>query len=318
MAAYTLQQIFSLTPSVCSCYLSCGIQILLEVLKSLRNARITWPSTLDTIQPFAEAIKKKFPLLKGCFGFVDGLNLPVLVSDNDDVQNAYYYYNGWTCSHYCSCILAFAPDGTIMYAIPNAPGSWHDSAITGPLYDELLRNTPTGFQILSDTAFPRKSERLQSRILAPAKRGDCLPSTPRSYTRLKLLNKQVVSARQAAEWGMNSLQGSFARLKLPLPASDHWFRADVLQVVCRLHQLCCWMVKLNQTQTVYNSVWDKLHVVSREFHKMLFKILKNNVTLAVTTVTGYDFQYLYFFKLFFVCSCLFDASEDLTRKKNCA
>ncbi|OAV91951.1 hypothetical protein PTTG_02580 [Puccinia triticina 1-1 BBBD Race 1] len=165
-----------------------------------------------------------------------------------------------------------------MYAIPNAPGLWHDSAITGPLYDKLLHNTPTGFCILSDTAFPRKSKRLQSRILAPAKRGDCLPLTPQLYAQLKLLNKQVVSACQAAEWGMHSLEGSFAQLKLPLLASDHWFRANVLQVVCRLHQLCCRMVKLNQIQTVYDLVWDKLHVVSREFHKMLFKLSKNNAT----------------------------------------
>ncbi|OAV94269.1 hypothetical protein PTTG_07434 [Puccinia triticina 1-1 BBBD Race 1] len=167
-----------------------------------------------------------------------------------------------------------------MYAILNAPGSWHDSAIAGPLYNKLLDNTPKGFQILSDTAFPRKSEQLQSRILAPAKRGHRLPSSPGSYARLKVLNEQIVKARQAAEWGMHSLQGSFARLKLPLPASDHQFHADVLQVLCRLHQLRCCMVKINQTQTVYNSVWDELHVVSREFHKMLFKDIEKECHIS--------------------------------------
>ena len=98
------------------------------------------------------------------------LILMILFDDFASIQNA--YYNGWTCSHYCSCILAFAPDGTIIYAILNAPGSWHDSAIAGPLYDELLTNTLDGYRILSDTAFPRKSDRLQRRILAPVKRGD--------------------------------------------------------------------------------------------------------------------------------------------------
>ncbi|EFP88159.2 uncharacterized protein PGTG_12606 [Puccinia graminis f. sp. tritici CRL 75-36-700-3] len=117
-----------------------------------------------------DQFQKKFPLLTNCFGFLNGLNLPVLVSDDEDVQNA--YYNGWTCSHYCSCILAFAPDGTIMPAILNAPGLWHNSTIAEPLYDQLLHHTPPGYLVISNTAFPRKSARLQSRILAPVKRGD--------------------------------------------------------------------------------------------------------------------------------------------------
>jgi hypothetical protein len=187
---------------------------------------------------------------------------------NCSIQNA--YYNGWTCAHYCSCIVAFAPDGTIMYAILNAPGSWHDAAIAEPLYHVLIDNTPPGYRILSDTAFPRKSEMIENRILAPAKKGDRLPSTPRSFSRLKLLNEQVVSARQAAEWGMNSLQGSFARLKLPLPASNHQFRFDLLQCVVRLHQIRTRLVGINQTRTVYKGVWDECAMLCRQFHRMLF------------------------------------------------
>ena len=108
------------------------------------------------------------------------------------LQNA--YYNGWTCAHYCSCILAFAPDGKIIYLILNAPGSWYNSAMAEPLYHQLLNKTPPGYQILSYTAFLRKSQRLRDRILAPVKRGDCLPASPCSYLQLKVLNHQVVSA----------------------------------------------------------------------------------------------------------------------------
>jgi hypothetical protein len=139
-----------------------------------------------------------------CFSITNYLANVALSS----VQNA--YCNGWTCAHYCSCIFVFAPDGTIIYAILNAPGSWQDLAIAAPLYEELLNNTPEGYRILCDTAFPQKTESLQNRILAPVKRGDRLPETPRSFSRLKLLNDQVVSARQAAEWGMHSIQGSFS------------------------------------------------------------------------------------------------------------
>ncbi|KAA1074377.1 hypothetical protein PGT21_003196 [Puccinia graminis f. sp. tritici] len=192
MSAYSLQQIFAVTPAACSRYLNCGMTHLLAVLKNHPKAKICWPSKEQSIRPYSEAIQRKVPLLTHCFGFVDGLNLPILVSDDDDIQNA--YYNGWTCAHYCSCIVAFAPDGTIMYAILNAPGLWHGAAIAEPLYHVLLDNTPPGYRILSDTAFPQKSERIEHRILAPAKKGDRLPSTPRSFSRLKLLNEQVVSA----------------------------------------------------------------------------------------------------------------------------
>ncbi|KNE92026.1 hypothetical protein PSTG_14559 [Puccinia striiformis f. sp. tritici PST-78] len=204
MSAYTLQQLFDITPAVCSQYLA-----------------------------------------------TDGLNLPILVSDDEDVQNA--YYNGWTCSHYCSSILAFAPDGTIMFAILNAPGSWHNSIITEPLYDQLLERTPPGY----------------------LKRGDRLPSSPRSYARLKVLNDSLVSARQAAEWGMRSIQGSFARLKLPLPAEDNEYQADLLQLVCGLHQIRCRLVGINQTASVYESVWDENAVLCRDFHNMLFKDIES-------------------------------------------
>ncbi|OAV92037.1 hypothetical protein PTTG_05184 [Puccinia triticina 1-1 BBBD Race 1] len=110
-----------------------------------------------------------------------------------------------------------------MYAVLNAPASWHDSTIAEPLYEQLLECTPPGYRIISDTAFPQKSERLQQRILAPVKRGDRLPESPEAYARLKLINEQLVLAWQAAEWGMRSIQGSFGRLKMPLPASDHQF-----------------------------------------------------------------------------------------------
>ncbi|KNE95331.1 hypothetical protein PSTG_11315 [Puccinia striiformis f. sp. tritici PST-78] len=230
-------------------YLDCGLDCLLQVLKNHPQARIVWPNSEARIQPFAQTIEKKFPLLENCFGFLDGLNLPVFVAEDDD------------------SIMAFAPDGTIMYAILNAPGSWHDSAIARPLYNWLLNHTPPGYRIISDTAFPRKSKSLQSRILAPVKRGDQLPETPQTFSRMKFLNKQLVSARQAAEWGMRALQGSFARLKIPMPAADHEQRLCILQTVCHLHQLRCRMVHINQTATVYELVWDENHILCRRFHR---------------------------------------------------
>jgi hypothetical protein len=115
----------------------------------------------------------------------------------------------------------FAPDGTVIHAILNAPGLWHDSNVAERLYEKLQHDTPPGYRVISDTAFSRVTNRLGYCIVAPAKRGDKLPKDSVKFARLKVFNEQLVFACQAAEWGMQSIQGSFSRLKLPMPASDH-------------------------------------------------------------------------------------------------
>ena len=162
----------------------------------------------------------------------------------------------------------------------NTPGSWHDSNIADCLYAKLLNNTPEGYQIISDTAFPRCPNRLDYRIMAPKKKGDRLPTSPRSYARLKLFNKQLVAACQAAEWGMRSLQGSFGRLKLPLPAADHQFRSQVIELAVRLHQVRCRSVQINQTHTVYQSVESEWDLLSRSFHNSLFSSIQRRCRIS--------------------------------------
>ncbi|KAI7965579.1 hypothetical protein MJO29_001327 [Puccinia striiformis f. sp. tritici] len=197
-----------------------------------------------------------------------------------EITPANAYYNGWTCSHYCSNILTFAPDGSIIHAILNAPGSWHDSNIASQLYHKLLHNTPEGYRVISDTAFPRVTKRLDYRIVAPSKRGDRLPTDPVEFARLKLFNDQLVSARQAAEWGMRSIQGSFSRLKLPLPAADHKYRAEVIELAVRLHQVKCRSVGINQTQTVYQTVESENHMLAQTFHRMLFSQIQRTCRIS--------------------------------------
>ena len=112
------------------------------------------------------------------------------------------------------------------------------------------------------------------------KRGDWLPTSPCLYSRLKILKKQLVSAQQAAEWGMRSIQGSFGRLKLPLPGTNHLYRAEVLELAVRLHQVQCRSVRINQTQTVYQSVETESNILSQSFHKMLFGSIQKHCRIS--------------------------------------
>ena len=84
MASFTLQQIFSITPAVCSRDLQFGRECLLSVLKKLEISRIIWPSTEDACARYSSMVEKKYPLLPKCFAFIDGLNLPVNIADEEE------------------------------------------------------------------------------------------------------------------------------------------------------------------------------------------------------------------------------------------
>jgi hypothetical protein len=116
--------------------------------------------------------------------------------------------------------------------------------------------------------------------MAPMKRGNCLPACPVEFAWLKVLNKQLVSARQAAEWGMRAIQGSFSRLKLPLPATNHEFQAEVIELCVRLHQVRCQSVHINQTQIVYQSVEDDYCILAQSFHDMLFPDIQKRCRIS--------------------------------------
>ncbi len=117
--------------------------------------------------------------LVGCFGFIDGLNLTVQASGNPLIQNANYNGLGkvvcvlhaqllelikhrrpchrYTCANNVSNVLVWAPNGCIIWASLNSPGSYHDSATSAELfrsYDQGDLVVPPGFFIAADSAFP--------------------------------------------------------------------------------------------------------------------------------------------------------------------
>ena len=81
-------------------------------------------------------IRSKEPSLIDVFSFVDGLNLLMHNNWDADLQNS--YYDGWKSQWFSSQILAWDPDGCVIYVFLNAPGRWHDSRIPQNLYFQLL------------------------------------------------------------------------------------------------------------------------------------------------------------------------------------
>jgi hypothetical protein len=147
--------------------------------------------------------------------------------------------------------------GELIAAVLNAPGSWHDSRVARPVYDALRNQTPPGFFLVADTAFPRgaRERNMPDRIKAPLKAGDRVPAEAGAQAAVMGYNRQLLTYRQTAEWGMRDFQGSFPRLRLPLPISDVTWRQDMLENMARMHQLRVRRVGVNQIRNVYQPIW---------------------------------------------------------------
>ncbi|KAJ4463949.1 hypothetical protein C8R41DRAFT_872275 [Lentinula lateritia] len=110
-----LQQIFAIVPSVLSRYLKFSLGILLTVLQKMEEAKITLPSSVEKYEELSSLITDRHSLLEGAFASIDGLSLPVQVSDDPEIENA--TYNGWKTDHRITNVLMFSPkDCRVGYA----------------------------------------------------------------------------------------------------------------------------------------------------------------------------------------------------------
>ncbi len=231
-------------PSVTSHYIRFGHLLLDLVLADEPMARVQFP-THHEIEAYSFAISVRYPRLYGAFAFVDGLELPVQQHTDQILQAS--NYDLYTQAHHVANILLFAPDGTIIFAIVNGPGVWHDShlACTGNLYDILDEKVPKGYYVLADSAFPATPS--SQHIRRQSKANEAHPLTLAG----KLLEKDYGSARQSAEWGNRGFSAAYPRLKSGLPAEPGAYRALILETAVRLYNFRTRFVGLSSIQSVW-------------------------------------------------------------------
>ncbi|KAJ8582170.1 hypothetical protein M405DRAFT_922049, partial [Rhizopogon salebrosus TDB-379] len=270
MHEISLQQIFALIPATVSRYITSGLPMLLHTLRSMSDATIQWPRGPD-FERCSALVVACHPRLQGAFGSIDGLKLPVQTSDDIDIENA--TYNGWLSEHFVSSVLAFSAEGVVIAARTNAPGSWHDSRLASPIYTRLRLNMPPHYYIVADTAFPCGTNAIGGRIHAPLKHGEVLCGSAAEIEERMAFNRELLSYRQTAEWGMWGIQGAFGRLRVPLDVNNQEARSNLIEVCLRLHNLRAIRVGINQIRTVYMKHWqaneDDIEVW-RDFENMLF------------------------------------------------
>jgi hypothetical protein len=72
------------------------------------------------------------------------------------------------------------------------------------------------------------------------------------------INSAATSMRQAAEWGMQALQGSFPRLQDTFPFKDSpGEQLETLQMIMLLCNFRCKNVRLNQLWNTFVVEWSK-------------------------------------------------------------
>jgi len=149
-------------------------------------------------------------------------------------------------------VFVFCPTGTIPIAFFNVPGSVHDSQVAhwGRVYDKLgAMYNDTGGKCTIDSAFRKVNRPFLIKSLQ-----DYLVSTMATHKeqRLDIQRKQQATLmRQAAEWGMRTIQSSFPRLKDTFVYDDTGEHPILMKMVRLLYNLRARTVGISQIKNVF-------------------------------------------------------------------
>lgn len=104
---------------------------------------------------FASLVRIREPCCTDVIGFTDGLSIPVQCSEDEIQQNA--HYNKYHADTMCNNVFCFSPEGKIIFAAVNYPGSWHDSQVCSQ-FIRLVRRKLGLYKICVDQGFPRNGD----------------------------------------------------------------------------------------------------------------------------------------------------------------
>lgn len=245
-----LQLIFGLSSQAVSIYLRFARRILITVLSEHEDAKFKMPSDQKILE-FKAVVEDRFPLLDDAAFSMDGLKVKLENAGNPFVQNR--YYNGWKSETWVVNVLCFTPDGKIVLAGLNMPGSYHDSKVAHQLgvYETLRTlHTRIGVKTVVDSAFDTSDRNrdlfYKSGVLPSLRDG------PQAIAR----NAQATSFRQCSEWGMQAVQGLFPRVADVLKFEEKGERGRILLSIFLLYNLRCSRVGQNQLDSVYDGWRD--------------------------------------------------------------
>lgn len=246
---FILQGWFGFTGGHTNVWLRFGRRMLLRVLCKNHDARVRFP-TEPEIQQYKAIVNSRHKSLVDVYCTLDGCKLKFQSCNGLDEQSM--YYNGWLHGHYVTNLFMFGACGRIIACVLNVPGSVHDStlAVWGRVYEKLERAFDlTGGIACVDSAFA-------------ANRSPYLIQSSQELTQAKtgLEMQQMLEAtsmRQASEWGMRAIQGSFPRMKDPIKYELNGERGRIIRLLPLLYNFRLEQVGLNQLRSTYVPLWSR-------------------------------------------------------------
>jgi hypothetical protein len=130
-------------------------------------------------------------------------------------------------------LLGFGPDGMIIFGVINAPGLIHDSSLAS--FFGMCKKLPTvydktGLKVILNSAFSA------SEFEFITKSAQNFGAIHFNSMEKMAINSAATSMQQAAEWGMQALQGLFPRLQDTSPFEDGpGEQLETLQMVMLLY-----------------------------------------------------------------------------------
>jgi hypothetical protein len=246
-----LCMIFGITPSTCSEVIDKMLHLVVRKLKRHPMAAVKFPDA-EKMEYFARLINQREPEVDDVIGFMDGLSLVSECTSEVFEQNA--MYNGYHSETMVNNIIAYGPDGKVFLAAINFPGSWHDGSITANILP-YIRERIGNYKMCIDQGFPRSGD-ASFILVGPISHRQArrLAANLRQY--LLTISNVYVSLRQASEWGMRGLQGTFPRFKKRLPGNA-FKRSLVIKSIVFIHNFRTEIVGLNQIRTVFDPEYER-------------------------------------------------------------
>ena len=224
--------IFGITPSVCSRAINWMLKKTVRALRAHPFARVQFPGR-EKMREYAAMVQAREPLVDDIIGFMDGVSFPAECTDDRIDQNAMYC--GYDCDTMVNNVFAYGPDGKVFFAAINFPGSWADGSLTARFLNQMKRRMLT-YKICVDQGFPRSGDAYGTFVGPITKRAARrLHRDVRDY--LLLISNVHTSLRQASEWGMRGLQGTFPRCKTLAKCENSAHSCSIRAVVFKLVEL---------------------------------------------------------------------------------
>ena len=191
-----------------STYRALGMRMIVQHLVNDDRSKVYWDMSPEVIAANQQRTAF-FDAIPGVVGFIDGVQVDTRRHPVYEMQRL--DYSGRAKAHKRNMILVWDTYGKIIDCVLNTPGSYHDSRSTaiGYIYEHVT-HLPDGAKIVADAAFCSTGE-VEGKIV----KVENYDEVDEAHIRAS-----ITSLRQSAEWGNNTLFGTFSRLQAHLPTCN--------------------------------------------------------------------------------------------------